>query len=138
MKEADDHVHEQLDQLGMVARVCQASELVAWLDGQEQDHRKPGERRKCHRSDATPWLGMEPQAVILRAPMLGQDTHPICGFDQHGIASSLDGSDFPHPRCHFIGPMDRCVSLSHALCFQVQTALRWDTLGSVEGCDVTD
>ncbi len=57
MKEAEDEVHERLDQREMVARECQAIRLVEWLDGQEQGHRKPGERRKRHRSDATPWLG---------------------------------------------------------------------------------
>ncbi len=138
MKEAEDDLHERLDHLGMMARGCQASGLVKWLDGQEQGNRKLGERRKRHTSDATPWLGMEPQAVVLRAAMLRQYTRPLCGFDQDGMASSPDGSDFPHPRCRFIGSLDGCLSLSNALFFHAHPAGRWETLDGAEGCYVTD
>ena len=138
MKEAEGDVHERLDHLGMMARGCQASGLVKWLDGQEQGNRKLGERRKRHTSDATPWLWMEPQAVIRSAPMLDHYTRPLGGFDQHGLVSSPDGSDFPHPRCRFIDALDSCLSLSHALFFQAQTAIGWETLDGAEGCDVTD
>ena len=138
MKEAEDEVHERLDQLGMIARGCQASGLVEWLDGQEQGHRKSSERRKRHKSDATPWLGVEPQAVVVLAAMLRQDTRPLGGFDQDGMASSPDGSDFPHRRCRFIGSLDSCLSLSNALFFHAHPAGHWDTLDSAEGCDVTN
>jgi len=140
MKEAEDEVHERLDQLGMMARGCQASGLVEWLDGQEQGNRKSGERRKRHKSDATPRLGVEPQAVVVRAAMLRQYTRPLGGFDQHGMASSPDGHNFPHTRCPFIGSLDRCLgrSMSHALIFQAQPAVRWDTLDGAEGYYVTD
>lgn len=53
----EDEVNECLDQLGILARECQAIRLVEWLAGQEQGNRKPVERRKRHRSDATPRLG---------------------------------------------------------------------------------
>ena len=138
MKEAEDRVNEWMDQLGMVARVCQAIGLVEWLDGHEQGHWKPGERRKCHRSNATPWLGVEPEAVVVRAAMLRQFSRPVGGFDQDGMASPPDGFDFSHPRCRFIDSLGGCLSLSNALFFQAHPAGRWDTSESAEGCDVTD
>lgn len=42
MKEAEGSVNEQLDRI--IARVCQESGLVEWLDGQKQGKRKPEER----------------------------------------------------------------------------------------------
>jgi hypothetical protein len=92
MEEAEDELNERLDQPEMVTRGCQAIRLVEWLNGQEQGHWKPGEQRKRHRSDTTPWLGGEPQAMGVRAAMRRQDTRPIGGFNQDGVVSSPDGS----------------------------------------------
>jgi hypothetical protein len=75
MQETEEYVNERLDHLGIVAGVCQEIGLAGWLDAQEPERRKPGERGNSNSRDGAQWIRVESPAVVSGAAVLCQQTH---------------------------------------------------------------
>ena len=68
------YINERLDHLGIVAAVCQEIGLGAWLDAQEPEKRKPGERGNGDCGDGAEWIRLESPAVVPGPPVLREQT----------------------------------------------------------------
>ena len=63
----ESYINERLDHLGIVAGVCQAIDLAAWLDAQDPGNRKP---RECGNGGGAQWVKVEPPVVVCGAAVL--------------------------------------------------------------------